>query len=158
MPEETSRTDQEGQGSRYGLIIDLSSSKQFNPSRLDREIKRVGFRTELPDRTLGDMYHAKFVVVGDRIILFSSDYNHLEGIEWMKKVFPDVDLNGEIQCAGDITVSFHQGGFGNTRPIRVIAGMSTGLLQNGTLSEEKSEEYKRTVLKEKLGDYFDISR
>jgi hypothetical protein len=157
MPEvEVSRTEQEGQKVRHGFLVDLSSKIKFDPDKFDAEIKKIDPPVTLP---INEMYQAKFVVIGDKMVLFSVHNNHIEGIEWIKKVFPDVDLNGEIKSAGHITVNIRQAWMSVKKEVeRIISGMSTGLLQNGTLRLDKSEGYKQTVLKEKLGDYFSIEK
>jgi len=155
MPEvEVSRTEKEGQKVQHGFIIDLSSKIEFSPTKFDAEIKKIDSPIILPGN---EMYQAKFVVIGDKMVLFSVHNNHIEGIEWIKKVFPDVDLNGEIKSAGHVTVNIRQAWMSVKKEVeRIISGMSTGLLQNGTLPLDKSEGYKQTVLKEKLDEYFSI--
>lgn len=156
MPEvEGSRTEKEGQKVRHGFVVDLSSEVKFDPTKFDAEIKKIDPPIMLPNN---EMYQAKFVVIGDKIVLFSVNTNHIEGIEWIRKVFTDVDLNGEIQSAGHVTVNIHQVSMVVRQTERIISGMSTSLLESAILPLEKSERYKQTVLKEKLGDYFDISK
>lgn len=155
MPEvETSRTDKEGQKVRHGFIVDLSSEIKFDPTKFDAEIKKIDPPVMLLNN---EMYQAKFVVIGDKMVLFSVNTNHIDGIEWIRKVFPDVNLNGEIHSAGHVTVNICQVSMVARQTERIMCGMSTGLLQSGTLPLGKSEGYKQTVLKEKLGDYFSIS-
>ena len=156
MPQvEASRTEKEGQKVRHGFIVDLSSEIKFDPTKFDAEIKKIDPPVMLPN----ERYQAKYVVIGDKMILFSVNENHIEGIEWIKKVFPDVDLNGEIKSAGHVTVNIRQAWMSVNKEVKgIISGMSTGLLQNGTLPLDKSEGYKQTILKEKLGDHFSITR
>lgn len=155
MPEvEGSRTESEGQKVRHGFIVDLYSEAKFDPNKFDAEIKKIDPPLMLPT----EIYQAKFVVIGDKMVLFSVNENHIEGIAWIRKVFTDVDLSGEIKSAGHVIVNTRQAWMSvNKETERTISGMSTGLLQNGTLSSDESERYKQTVLKEKLGAHFSIT-
>lgn len=134
-----------------GLIIDLSSPTEFDRFAFDREIRKVGTHSAMPDGTSGDMYHAKFVVLGDKIIVVSADLTHKEGIELMKRNSPEVDLGGEIKAAGYITTKYR---FSRLRE-RVISGGGLGF-EPQTMSQEKSDDFIGTVLRENLGEFFTI--
>lgn len=155
---EKSRTDREN---KYQFIIDLSSEVKFDPMAFDLEIRRVATPKAIPGKFESSskaISQAKFIVVGDRMILFPQWREHTGGLLWAKEVFPDVDLGGELQCAGCVDVIFVLGAFGTTyrSEERIIYDYSVGFYYDGTLAPEKSDEYKQSVLKEKLGDYFTI--
>lgn len=158
MPEiEVSRTLREGNVTKGGFIVDLASTAPFDPDLFDQEIKIVGAHMLLPG-TSGEKVHAKFIVVGDKLFVFSAQEQHLDGFWLMLRVFEDKDINGETQSAGMINVDFRKGSFGtNLKPQREIYGSSFGYADSGELTREQSEKYKQTILKEKLGEHFKIS-
>ena len=124
-----------------GLLIDLSSPKPFDPKAFDLEIKSVGFPTSIPDGSIGNVYHSKFIVIEDKMVLFSAKQLHLEGLKWIRELYKDVNLSGSIHCAGLIDVTLRRGGFGNNPPLeRLLWSASQGFMETGMLSLEQSEQ------------------
>src|SRR5579872_6557351 len=94
------RADQERQGTGHGFVIDLSSPAQFDPQAFDREIRIVNRPWSFETASPREMSYVKFIVVGDRMLLFSADENHVDGLDWMRRIFPELDLSGDVQSAG----------------------------------------------------------
>ncbi|OGK28743.1 hypothetical protein A2W49_01245 [Candidatus Roizmanbacteria bacterium RIFCSPHIGHO2_12_41_18] len=155
---EPSRTIKEGVVTKGGFIVDLSSKASFKPLLFDQEIKKVGVRTSLYDGHGGAKVMAKLVVIGDKMVVFSAIEEHVDGVNLILALFRDLDFNGIIMCGGHINVDFRKGSWGGDRyPEREIFGSSSSLIDRGDITVEGSEEYKQTVLKEKLGAHFKIS-
>lgn len=147
---EQSRTNEQGPKAQYGFVLDLTGSDPLKIDVFDEEAKKVDIGSTSSYYRIR-MSHLKFVVVDDKMLLFAGWREHKSGMTWMKELFPEVNTDGKIQCAGHIRVTIGPSGY--TRD-RNLYGESEAFTAEGTLSWEDSEEYKHIVLQEKLGEHF----
>lgn len=78
------------------FVVDLSQDAEFDPAGFDSRIQRVGVSTASPDRSSGRMYHAKFVVIDDKMIIFSAEKEHREELESLRRGSSQQAFNGVI--------------------------------------------------------------
>lgn len=155
------RADNERESFQNSFILDLSLHT-LDIEGFDMKIHRLDPPLKKPP-ILHKTRNAKFIVFGDKMFVFPTSKEHVEALKYVREGKPRmfemariVDLSGEVNCAGYIDASYTDG-FGLHRAEeRVIHGYSKGLSDNGSLTTEKSEEYKRTVLRERLRPYFTV--
>ena len=115
------------------FTVDLDSGEPFDPDQFDQMFASLA---------LGKMTRtAKFVVQDGRMYVFSESRKHTD--------FQKSISGGQLQCAGRIVVIQLVSTTG-----RIITDSSDTLAS--LLPESKSAHYKRTILGEKLSQYFDI--
>lgn len=131
-----------GKVEREGLpaffIVDLNSPDPFIPEDFDSLCNAV------------DSVRAKFVVQDDIMYVFN---HHIFHDDFQQRLG-----EGKVQCAGQIRIE-RGGEVGVSRSTlsRTISDYSSGLAQSEKLSEKASEDFKHTILAEKLGQYFKIA-
>lgn len=117
------------------FVVDLNDPVSFDPEHFDQMCEAV---TKI-GKSRGII--AKFIVQDHKMNVFASGIDHI--------IFYEHLGSGDLQCAGSLAVTPE--GFGN-KAKRIVLGSSETLA--GILPKSKSEEYKHTVLAEKLGKYF----
>ena len=134
-------------------LQNIEQSKNIEYFIVDLTDEETPFDSELFDKQLREICVvssgiAKFILAGDRFLVFSGGLIHAE----MNKHAPRIGLTGALQCAGTIYYDFSEQG----RERRKISDFSNSLEEYGLLRRYDSDQYKRTVLKEKLGRFFTI--
>ena len=119
------------------FIVDLLKPESFDAELFDKCCMAL------------DQTGPKFVVQDDKMYVFNSHVFHADFRAGLR--------SGHIQCAGRVKIE-RDGVVGESRHAskRLISDYSFGLAESKKLTREASEEYKHTVLAEKLGDYFEI--
>lgn len=116
--------------------IDLEGTENFDAERFDQQANEVIAANDEPSNA-----RLKFVVVGSRMAIFSSDIMHVDAYMSL----PD-KYDGELLCGGMVTVRENK---------RIIWGNSVSLKKR-RLKLEASDNFKNTVLQSELGEYFEI--
>lgn len=117
------------------FTVDLNSEKPFDPNLFDMQAKLLG--------TGDSTFFLKYVVIDD--VLYGFDFFTTQDMFY--NALRKNGNTGKLQSAGMITVD-------TIYAERKITGNSITLSK--FLPIEDSDNYKMTVMKEKLGDYFDI--
>ncbi len=137
----------QGAEGKYFVINLQEQVETFDLDLFHSQVKEVGsIRARYPGRAL-----VKYVVVGDRMFIFSSAIMHDSFYDSLKRS----GVSGEPQSAGNIEIDFtlsHPG----LKSGRKIASYSLSLAQSDQLPSEKSDEYKRTTIKRVLGGLFQV--
>jgi|SRR3989344_8510516 len=115
------------------FTVDLNDPESFDPQSFDQMCEAVTKK----ERGL----IAKFIVKDHIMNVFDPGIDHI--------IFYELSGSGDLQCAGSLVVTPE--GFGH-KAGRIILGSSETLAR--ILPKSESEEYKYTVLAEKLGTYF----
>lgn len=154
-PPSEGQPDSEGKIPPSGFTIFVDSY-----SNIDREIETFDRRIQEFDRQLkasaNPVVYARFIVIEDIMLVIPGEVSHIAGLEWAQKKRL-VNPRGEINCAGYVDVHLEAHGFGFLRTTeRVMHGSSQGFSDNGSLTVERSDQFKQTVLREKLGQYFTV--
>lgn len=131
------RVERTGQGSeyiRYFRVL-LDDPRPFDPEEFKRLSRDVTGSWTLP-------IHLKFIVKGSRMVVFSEVFSHLDTDNQLDREGED----GQLLSAGMIELHADTG--------REIFGRSISLENRLRISD--SDNYKKTVLKEKIGEFFQI--
>jgi hypothetical protein len=127
------------------LAIDLTSAGEFDVALLDERLLEFAN----PSERFGD---AKFIVVGDKLIVFNGRMQHNRMYESLEHTF---GITGKLQCAGAISFNFTDNA--TKGPQRKIYDHSVSLdYLDHKLTVANSDRYKKTKLREILGEYFVI--
>jgi len=143
---------QEQEGVRNFLMVDLNSPEEFSKALFDSYVKNLGLISHGGDTRLSSA-KAKFIVVGGKMFVFPEALGHISGLDEIRS--SEENSRREVQCAGDIEVTYRHGSFGAfVTKGRTISTGSIGLKDNGTLSYEDADKYRDEVLRFKLAEHF----
>ena len=133
------------------FIVDLQRPKEeFDPEKFDGNSKAINLFT-IPTLTHKTPRSGlKYVVEADLMICFRSTLEHNIARIDLSNILKDLGRSGNLQSAGFITVVYSADL--QTTLSRTIDGGSLSL----ALDPRVSSNYKQTILKAKLGEYFRI--
>lgn len=121
------------------ITITLKDSDDFDPEKFDKLAKAA---TELKGWT----YPLKYVAIDDLMYIFSRKLRHSD----VETILKANGITGKLQSAGYVSILEIPG----ECFLRIIDEYSSTLAS--TLSRTDSDNYKNTVIKEKLGEYFKV--
>ena len=125
----------------------------FDPVAFDAAVEEVGQSEELdlPNGHWRDI-NAKFIVVGDDLIIFSAEGFHM--IEY-ENAIAGAAVTGPLHDAGRLSVNQKRQADGNyLTHTRRFFDMSPTLKQKGLLDPQSGFAYRNDVLAHKLADHF----
>ncbi len=122
------------------ISIGLNEPGVFNAAEFDKLVKD----SMKPNYAI---YSLKYIAVDDTLYIFPSTLRHNKAYKMLK----DNGIAERLQSAGYVGVHFEDDG-STSRFLDQYASTLVGLL-----SEESSNYFKNTVIKEKLGEYFQVS-
>lgn len=125
------------------VTINLCDSNPFDPDKFD-QLVQGNFQ-----QTYGrGMFTLKHITCGDIMHIFPDSILHSEALVILR----NLGSKGNIQSAAEVTIVINP-------PFiirRVIEGYSISLSANGELDSRDSDMYKNTMIKAKIGDYFEV--
>lgn len=124
------------------ITINLCDSNPFDADKFDQLVQDNFLETYGRG-----MFTLKHITYGDIMHIFPDSILHSKALV----VLRNLASKGNIQSAAEVTIVI--------RPSfirRVIEGYSIGLSANGELDRRDSDMYKNTVIKAKIGDYFEV--
>lgn len=142
------------------FFIDLSNEYQFNPELFDENAKAVNSTLPVPNPANSKfdpplVSHLKYIVYEGRMLIFTSWLQHARAFGIFMSDENSRFIGGrfnrrKLLSAGHIDIDFYSDGIIQ----RVISGESETL--SHLLAVKKSERYKHSTLRKKLGDFFEI--
>lgn len=135
----------------HTFTVDLRSPiKEFEVDRFDKNARVVHLTTIPISASDKPRSELKYVVEADMMIVFIWTQEHKIGLQNLRAILRDLDVSGKLQSAGFITVTYTKDL--QTTLSRAIYGASSSL----PLDPRHSSNYRQTILKAKLGEYFRI--
>jgi hypothetical protein len=135
MAPQVERITHEGLLSQGYFCVDLASQEEFDSARFDEQAKVLGGFPDFAD--------LKFIVIDDKMFIFPEHVRHQDFYNNIKSKLP-----GTLQCAGLVTIDFHQ----DSSPTRQIHGQSPSL--GNQLPPEVSQWNKFRMIKPALDQFF----
>lgn len=129
-------------GSESFITIGLNDPEAFDPRKFDKLVQD-SIRPEFGS------YSLKYIVCEDTMYLFPDTLYH-DDVESLLRVG---GVTGNLQSAGRV-VLIHSGSSGS---FRTIDDYSNTLEDKKILSKHNSDVYKNTVIRVKLGDFFEVT-
>lgn len=122
------------------ITITLNDSEPFDPEKFDKLAKAA---VELKLGT----YPLKYIVSNDLMYIFPRKLRHSD----VETILNANGITGKLQSAGYVSIIETEEG----SSFRIIDEYSSTL--SSILSRTDSDNYKNTVIKEKLGEYFKVT-
>lgn len=124
------------------ITIQLNDPAAFDPEEFDQLVQGS------ISPQFGS-YSLHYIVCGGTMYLFSDSRYHDDVVESLRRVS---GVTGKLQSAGRVVLIGSPRGYSRT-----IEDYSRTLEDTAVLSREDSDAYKNTVIREKLGGFFEVT-
>lgn len=120
------------------ILVRLGHLTGFDPLEFDELARQISF----------GFFLMKHIVTEDVMWVFPLSVGHSD----MARVIINQGLQSPFQCAGGVEIRCVR-----EQPIRMIAGYSDSMANEGLLGQRDSDLYKKTDLKQRLCPWFRIN-